>query len=80
MRGNQNATNLIQNGASSDNMFVIPYDSNCKYMDALKEECIFGNIATSISSVDSDLDIWMSDSNDPAEWAQVNPLKNQSCA
>lgn len=73
MKGDRNATNLIQKGASSDDMYVIPYDSNRKYMEALKKECIFRNIATNISSVDSDMDIWMSDSTDPAEWAQTNP-------
>lgn len=62
MKGGHNATNLIQKGASSDNMYVIPYDSNRKYMDALKKECIFRNVATNISSIDSDMDIWMSDS------------------
>lgn len=75
MKGNVPARNLIQKGASSDDMFVIPYDSNRKYMDALKNECVFRKIATSIKSVDSDLDIWVSDSEDPAEWAQVDAAK-----
>ena len=75
MKGNVAARNLIQKGASNDDMFVIPYDSNRKYMDALKKECIFRQIATSIKSVDSDLDIWVSDSEDPAEWAPVDVAK-----
>lgn len=53
-------------------MFVIPYDSNRMFIDALKKECIFRNIGTSITTIDSDLDIWLSDSDEPAEWVVSN--------
>ncbi|KIR02921.1 phage major capsid protein, HK97 family [Lachnospiraceae bacterium TWA4] len=53
-------------------MYAISYDSNKKYMYALKNECIFRQIATSIKTKDSDLDIWVSGSEDPAEWAPSN--------
>ncbi len=44
-------------------------------MDALKDECVFRQIATSVKTADSDLDIWVSDSEDPAEWAPSNSMK-----
>ncbi len=72
MRGKPHGTDLIQKGTVGGNMYAIPYDSNKKYMDSLKNECIFRQIATSIKTKDSDLDIWVSDSEDPAEWAPSN--------
>lgn len=72
MRGKSHGTDLIQRGTVGGNMYAIPYDSNKKYMDVLKENCIFRQIATSIKTKDSDLDIWVSDSEDPAEWAPSN--------
>ncbi|MEQ2927571.1 phage major capsid protein [Agathobaculum butyriciproducens] len=72
MRGQPNSTELINKGSVGGNMYAIPYDSNKKYMDTLKNECIFRQIATSIKTKDSDLDIWVSDSEDPAEWAPSN--------
>lgn len=72
MRGQPNSMKIIDKGSVGGNMYVIPYDSNKKYMDALKENCIFRQIATSIKTKDSDHDIWVSDSDEPAEWAPSN--------
>lgn len=72
MKGQPNSTELINNGSVGGNMYVFPYDSNKKYMDTLKDNCIFRQIATSIKTNDSDHSIWLSDSDDPAEWAPSN--------
>ncbi len=72
MRGKHIPYNTMSKGGVGSDMYVIPYDSNKKYMDALKNECIFRNLATSIRTTDSDLDIWVSDSDNPAEWAVSN--------
>ena len=72
MRGQTVPYETMNKGAISSDIYVLPYDSNRKYMDALKEECIFRQLATSIKSADSDLDIWVSDSDEPAEWAPSN--------
>ena len=63
---------IMSKGSAGVDMFVIPYDSNQIFMEALKEECIFRNVGTSITTVDSDLDIWLSDSDVPAEWVVSN--------
>lgn len=72
MKGQTAPYETMNKGAISSDTYVLPYDSNRKYMDALKEECIFRQIATSIKSKDSNLDIWVSDSDGPAEWAPSN--------
>lgn len=61
----------MNKGAISSDTYVLPYDSNRKYM-MCHEECIFRQLATSIKSADSDLDIWVSDSDEQAEWAPSN--------
>lgn len=72
MRGQHNSTELINKGSVGGNMYVLPYDSNKRYMEALKENCIFRQIATSVKTKDSDHSIWLSDSDDPAEWTPSN--------
>lgn len=72
MRGQGNAANLIAKGSVGSDMYVIPYDSNEKYMDALKDNCVFRQIATNFKTADSDHDIWLSDCDDPAQWAPSN--------
>ena len=62
MKGQTAPYETMNKGAISSDTYVLPYDSNRKYMDVLKEECIFRQLATSIKSADSDLDIWVSDS------------------
>lgn len=41
-------------------------------MDALKGNCILRQISTSIKTKDSDHDIWVLDSDEPAEWVPSN--------
>ena len=72
MKGQTAPYETMNKGAISSDTYVLPYDSNRKYMDVLKEECIFRQLATSIKSADSDLDIWVSDSDETAEWAPSN--------
>ena len=72
MKGQTAPYETMNKGAISSDTYVLPYDSNRKYMDVLKEECIFRQLATSIKSADSDLDIWVSDSDEQAEWAPSN--------
>ncbi len=72
MKGQTAPYGTMNKGAISSETYVIPYDSNRKYMEALKKECIFRQLATSIKTADSDLDIWVSDSDEPAEWAPSN--------
>ena len=72
MKGQTAPYETMNKGAISSDTYVLPYDSNRKYMEVLKEECIFRQLATSIKSADSDLDIWVSDSDEPAEWAPSN--------
>ncbi|MDO4649544.1 MAG: phage major capsid protein [Eubacteriales bacterium] len=72
MKGLTAPYETMNQGAVSSDTYVLPYDSNRKYIDALKEECIFRQIATNVKSKDSDLDIWVSDSDEPAEWAPRN--------
>ncbi len=75
MRGQTAPYEVISKGSVGGEMFVLPYDSNKKYMDVLQEECLFRRIATSIKTADSDLDVWVSDSEDPAEWAPSNSMQ-----
>lgn len=75
MRGNTAEEQFIFKGSVGNNMYAIPYDSNKKYMEALKDNCIFRQIATSIKTADSDYDIWVSDSDEPAEWAPSNSFQ-----
>lgn len=72
MKGQPNSTELMNKGSVGGNMYVLPYDSNKKYMEALKENCIFRQIATSVKTKDSDHSVWLSDSDDPAEWTPSN--------
>ena len=72
MKGQPNSTELLNKGSVGGNMYVLPYDSNKKYMEALKENCIFRQIATSVKTKDSDHSVWLSDSDDPAEWTPSN--------
>lgn len=72
MKGKGVPYSTMGKGNAGSDMFVIPYDSNRMFMDALKKECIFRNIGTSITTIDSDLDIWLSDSDEPAEWVVSN--------
>lgn len=72
MKGQTAPYETMNKGAISSDTYVLPYDSNRKYMDVLKEECIFRQLATSIKSADSDLDIWVSDSDEQVEWAPSN--------
>lgn len=65
MKGHQAPYEVISKGMVSNNTIVLPYDSNRKYMEALKQECIFRNIATSVEATTSDSDIWVSTSDDP---------------
>ena len=72
MKGKGVPYSTMGKGNAGSDMFVIPYDSNRMLMDGLKKECIFRNIGTSITTIDSDLDIWLSDSDEPAEWVVSN--------
>lgn len=49
-------------------MFVLPTDSNRKYMDALQKESIFRNLATCVNALRSDNSLWTSDADEPAQW------------
>ncbi len=48
MKGQTAPYETMNKGAISSDTYVLPYDSNRKYMDVLKEECIFRQLATSI--------------------------------
>ncbi len=65
MKGKPTPHEMLAKGNLTGEMFVLPYDSNQKYMDALTKECLFRQIGTSVRTADSDLDIWVSDSEDP---------------
>lgn len=75
MKGNTAPYEIISKGATKNDMFVLPYDSNRKYMDALKKECLFRRISTSVNATTSDANLWVSTCDDPAEWAQDNPME-----
>ncbi len=75
MKGKPTPHEMLAKGNLTGEMFVLPYDSNQKYMNALTKECLFRQIGTSVRTADSDLDIWVSDSDDPAEWAPSNSLQ-----
>ncbi len=68
MRGIKRNNNSLDKGNIGNGMFVLPYDSNKKFNEHLKENSIIRKIATNIKSKDSDLDIWVSDSDDVADW------------
>ena len=53
MKGQTAPYETMNKGAISSDTYVLPYDSNRKYMEVLKEECIFRQLATSIKSADS---------------------------
>ena len=72
MKGKPIPYNTMGKGNVGSDMFVIPYDSNRMLMEHLKENCVFRNIATNITTLDSDLDIQVSDSDEPAEWVVSN--------
>lgn len=68
MRGNDAPYEIIGKGKVNDNMFVLPTDSNRKYMDALCKESIFRSLATCVNAPRSDNKLWTSDADEPAQW------------
>lgn len=78
MKGYSASQDTLAKGNVGKEMLVLPYDSNKKYNDIINNESIFRKIATNIKTKDSDHDIWISDSDDTAEWAlhDMEEIKN----
>lgn len=69
MKGHTVYDDTLNKGNIGNGMFVLPYDSNTKYNELLNNECVFRKIATSIKTKDSNHDIWVSNSDDTADWS-----------
>lgn len=78
MKGYSASQDTLAKGNIGNGMFVLPYDSNKKYNDIINSESIFRIIGTNIKTKDSDHDIWISDSDDTAEWSSngLEEIKN----
>lgn len=70
MRGFVPNEDKLAGGKVSNGMFKLPMDSSRQYQTALKKESIFRNIATCVDAPCSDSTIWVSDSDDSAEWVK----------
>lgn len=68
MRGSEASYEKVKGGNVGNNMFVLPTDSNRKFMDALSREGFFRSHATCVDAPKSDSSIWASDSEASAEW------------
>lgn len=68
MRGLAVPFDKMDKGSVGGNMYVLPYDSNCRYMDGLAKVSVFRNLATCLSATTTDNDIWVSNGDEPAEW------------
>ena len=78
MKGYSASQDTLVKGNIGNGMFILPYDSNKKYNDIINCESIFRIIGTNIKTKDSDHDIWISDSDDTAEWSSngLEEIKN----
>jgi len=78
MKGQPVSQDTLFKGNIGNGMFVLPYDSNKKYNELLNNECIFRRIGTNIKTKDSDHTIWVSDSDETAEWSmnEILTVKN----
>ena len=54
MKGTKGNYENLKGGKISNEMFVLPYDSNKKYNELINDECVFRRIATNIKANDSD--------------------------
>ena len=59
-------------GKSKNGMFKLPMDSSREYQTALKKESFFHNIATCVDEPRFDGKIWVSDSEESAEFVEDN--------
>lgn len=78
MKGTKGNYENLKGGKISNEMFVLPYDSNKKYNELINDECVFRRIATNIKANDSDHTLFVSDSDDVAEWnlTNIEDIKN----
>lgn len=78
MKGTKGNYENLKGGKISNEMFVLPYDSNKKYNELISDECVFRRIATNIKANDSDHTLFVSDSDDVAEWnlTNIEDIKN----
>lgn len=78
MKGIPVLQDTFNKGSVGNGMFVLPYDSNIKYNELINDECIFRKIGTNIKTKESDHNIWISDSDDTAEWSlnSLEEIKN----
>lgn len=72
MKGIKGNYEDLKGGNIGNEMYVLPYDSNKKYNDLINNECVFRKIATNIKVNDSDHTIFVSDSDDTAEWKPID--------
>ena len=72
MRGMHPQDDKMYVGKSRNGMFKLPMDSSCEYQVALKKESFFRNIATCVDAPRFDGKIWVSDSEESAEFVEEN--------
>lgn len=79
MKGTKGNYENLKGGEISNEMFVLPYDSNKKYNELINDECVFRRIATNIKANNSDHTLFVSDSDDVAEWnlTNIEDIKNE---
>lgn len=62
----------MQSGNSLHDTLLLPSDSNRKFQEALRRESVFRQLATCISTPQSEGSIWTSVCKDLAEWVPEN--------
>ena len=67
MKGKAGDFGKLKVGKASNGMYVLPYDSNRRYLAALTEESFFRKIATCVNVSNAHNTIWALDSEDVAE-------------
>lgn len=72
MRGMHPQDDKMAVGKSKNGMFNLPMDSSREYQTALKKESFFRNIATCVDAPRFDGKIWVSDSEESAEFVEEN--------
>ncbi|RHG62278.1 phage major capsid protein [Coprococcus comes] len=72
MRGMHPQDDKMTVGKSKNGMFKLPMDSSREYQTALKKESFFRNIATCVDAPRFDGKIWVSDSEESAEFVEDN--------
>ena len=75
MRGLAVPFDKMDKGSVGGNMYVLPYDSNCRYMDGLAKVSVFRNLATCLSATTTDNDIWVSNGDESFIKKQITSHK-----